>query len=101
MEEIKEEIEQKKAELVELEKKQELFNSLPENLRLAEILHKIQCHSNHADGCGWYYEKWGQIPLGYAHAEYIKRANKFIWVSKKYGVDAATLLKIFSEIEIL
>lgn len=30
----------------------------PEDIRLAEVLHKKFCHWNHTDGCSWEYEKW-------------------------------------------
>jgi hypothetical protein len=90
--------EEKKAELTRLEKEQEYFNSLPENYRLAEIFHEMHCHYNHTDECAWYYENWNDNPLRYEHTNYLKKANRFIAVAGKNGIDTAKLLDIFSEI---
>lgn len=39
---------------------EEIVNEIdkPDDIRLAEILHKKLCHWNHTDGCSWLYEKW-------------------------------------------
>lgn len=48
--------------------------------RLAEELHSVQCHINHTDGCGWFYEfsngeaNWS----GWAHARYLEKARKLL-----------------------
>lgn len=60
---------------------QEEYDSLlPENQRMAILLHDKLCHSNHTDQCGWYYEIDGikHDWTGYAHKTYLEKANKLI-----------------------
>lgn len=53
---------------------------LPENQRMAILLHKALCHSNHTDRCGWYYEINGieHDWTRWTHKEYLEKANKLI-----------------------
>jgi hypothetical protein len=49
------------AEIKELQQKQSEFDALPEDKRLAELIHDKVCHWNHTDGCDWDYETWGGV----------------------------------------
>lgn len=40
--------------------------------RITEILHQHVCHSNHTDGCDWYYGSWEKP--SYAHTKYTAKA---------------------------
>ena len=33
-----------------------IFKALPLNQRVAIVLHTNLCHTDHTEGCGWYYE---------------------------------------------
>ena len=48
--------------------------------QLAKELHSMLCHLNHTDGCGWHYEYKNKKDdwTGYAHTEYLKKAQKLI-----------------------
>ena len=67
---------------------------LPENQRMAILLHKALCHSNHTDQCGWYYEingiehDWAR----WTHKDYLKKAD--ILISKGINID---IMKIVFE----
>jgi len=43
-----------------------------EVMKIAEMLHKYKCTSNHADACGWYYDNgnWSE----YSRKEYAEKA---------------------------
>jgi hypothetical protein len=74
---IKSEIETKRAELEQLEKKlAQAEQEVPEH-RLARELHGLLCHWNHIDGCGWHYEVSGGVDnwSGQAHAAWLQRAQ--------------------------
>jgi len=47
-------------------------------IELAELIHEKLCHWNHTDGCGWYYEKWDDLNLGYSKKEYYKKAEAIL-----------------------
>ena len=53
---------------------------LPENQRMAILLHKKLCHSNHTDQCAWYYEINGiqHDWTRWTHEQYLEKANKLI-----------------------
>lgn len=73
---------------------QKEYNSLlPENKRMAILLHKNLCLCNHTDMCGWYYEIDGVIHdwEGYTHKEYLEKANKLI----QNGITLDTMETIF------
>jgi chromosome segregation ATPase len=75
--EIDREIEKLQAKRKELEShNQRDFNALPENYRLAEILHKKRCKANHTDQCGWYYEDW--LSPGYSREHWVDIADKVL-----------------------
>lgn len=77
---LKSQIEKLQAELLEEEQRMILISE-GDPKELAILLHKLKCHSNHTDQCGWHYEvgkgdkhDWNC----HAHAEYLKKANKFL-----------------------
>ena len=49
----------------------------PNLIKIAELLHSIQCHWNHTDYCGWYYEDWDS-KIGYARTRYLEQAKKLV-----------------------
>lgn len=67
---------------------------------LATVLHGMMCKQNHTDGCGWHYEfedtgykkdDW----TGWAHTEYLKKAQTLIAACSQEGVDTDTAIKLF------
>ena len=44
---------------------------------VAEELHRIQCHHNHTDACGWFYEDWND-KIGYSRKSYLEKAKKLL-----------------------
>lgn len=64
--------------------REEYIQTLPENKQLAIWLHSKLCHHNHTDGCGFFYEihdledNWE----GYAHKEYLEKADDVLAVTK-------------------
>ena len=77
---LRSQIEKLQAELLEEEERMSLISE-GDPKELAILLHKLKCNSNHTDQCGWHYEigKNGQRDWnGYAHAEYLKKANAFL-----------------------
>jgi hypothetical protein len=74
-------IAQLKAEIEKLESADKAFSEKPLNHQVAIRLHKLLCHHNHTDGCGWEYEgttNGGEDWKGYAHARYLTKANKLL-----------------------
>lgn len=63
-------------QLETLKKEQAEFDSLSEANRLAEIIHKKTCRSNHTDACGWEYESWSKI--GATRLSYVKKAEAIL-----------------------
>lgn len=55
------------AEIEKLDRQKELLVSklhelqeLPVRYRLANVLHELDCRTNHEDGCDWEYSSWKQ-----------------------------------------
>jgi len=84
-----EKIKELRAKADELEKLDKENSKLPEEYRLANIIHSKQCRWNHSDGCGWHYESWDKI--GNSRQRYIDKA-KVILVE----VDFETAYKVIS-----
>jgi len=90
-----------KAEIEKLEAEDKRMAEMPEDQRLAIKLHKLLCHHNHIDGCSWTYEgtKAGDDWNGYAHKEYLEKAQVLMVYCKNKGIipddiiDAITLLR--------
>lgn len=63
-------------QLASLKAEQAEFDSLPEVNRLADLIHKKICRSNHTDACGWEYESWSKI--GATRLSYVKKAEAIL-----------------------
>lgn len=62
-------------ELLELDDEEQLLGSLTPAQQLAEGLHDMQCHLNHTDMCGWFYDNWTD-----------RAGNRQRWVDKADAV---------------
>ena len=60
--------------------KREYEALLPENQRMAILLHDNLCHSNHMDQCGWCHEKNGieHDWTRWTHKKYLEKADRLI-----------------------
>ena len=76
-EKLDDEIKQAETDLNKLKERKKIFDTLSVPKRLAVKMHSVFCGSNHADGCGWYYDEQGW-EKEYAHIEYLKRANLLV-----------------------
>lgn len=65
--------------------------------QLARELHSLLCTWNHTDGCGWFYEfkdkkdDW----TGWAHGEYLKKAQRLIHKCNSQGCSPDQALELF------
>ena len=73
----------------EIEYKLDNIKKLAPEKQLAELLHSKQCHWNHTDGCGWYYESWDKP--GHSRTEYLNTANNIL-----KEVDFNTAVKVIN-----
>lgn len=66
---------------------------------LATLLHSIDCHWNHTDGCSWHYEiNSGVVDWnGWAHARYLKMARHMIATSNKKGINVNYVIFTLAE----
>jgi len=93
IEELRKEIKEREELLQKLEEEEKYLVSKGPQYKLAVALHESLCHTNHADGCGWYYEMkderhdWN----GWAHERYLKIAKKMLNTT---GLDVDTILKV-------
>jgi hypothetical protein len=90
-------IDKLRAELAKAEAERDKFEMLREDKRLATIIHEDQCHWNHTDGCGWFYndEKDPTIWVkDTTRARYLKKANDLLAV-----VDYDTALKVMKALK--
>jgi len=73
-------------ELAETERLIDEFKALPEEHRLATLLHSKFCHWNHTDGCSWYYAEkdWTE----YSHKMWAEKAAKVLAVSDYAAAEA-------------
>ena len=81
------------AQLVEAKLEAEAKLESPDH-QLAKELHGMLCTWNHTDGCGWHYEVHNKIDdwTGYAHSEYLKKAQKLICHCNDTGIDVGATL---------
>ena len=86
---LKREIEEREFKIGILKTSQKEFEDLPDNWKLAEKIHKVTCGWNHTDGCGWYYEDWGD-KLGNERKRYVEKADRVLL--KVPYIDAAKTL---------
>ena len=77
MVEIQAEIDKKLAELEKLQQEVKKLEQIDPDKALAVMIHDAKCHSNHTDGCGWYYEMTNNVDnwTGYSHKEYITKSR--------------------------
>lgn len=73
---IDREIEELEQKIQVLKTEKARLQNMPDNQRLAEALHSVQCHWNHTDGCGWFYESWDDP--GYSRKEYLRKADAML-----------------------
>lgn len=77
----------------ELQEEKARRDSLPENKKLAEEIHEMNCLQNHADGCSWFYEKNNETDFvdwtDYSHEKWLKKANSLLEIA-----DYETIVKI-------
>ena len=97
--EIELQIADQKSALTKLEQtlaKEKLKPPLPADKQLAIDLHKCTCTQNHTDGCGWHYEFNSKTQAddwdGWAHKEYLKKAQVLIKFCDERGVAPVDLL---------
>lgn len=74
--EIDNEIRELQNQIAKLEARKKELESMPNNHRLAEAIHSKQCHWNHEDGCGWFYENWSKP--GHAREKYLGKADAML-----------------------
>lgn len=70
-------------------KLEEEYNQLlPENQRMAILLHDNLCHCDHIDRCSWYYERDGIVHdwTRWSHKKYLKKADKLISEGISIGI---------------
>lgn len=83
-----------KQRLAELEKAQKTWEGLPENQRLAEMLHHKLCKADHTEHCGWCYESWDNMRGQYSERKrYLEKAEKILQIT-----DFDTVVKILNEL---
>lgn len=87
-------------EIEELQKQKLAAESMTEEERLAEFLHKHMCHHNHTDACSWYYEMDHKIHnwSGYAHGQYFDLACRCINARKENNVSEKAMADILKAI---
>lgn len=91
-----EKIQKLEAELTELKREKELIDNMPEEKRLALLLHEKYCRTNHTDGCAWHYEvsrgvhNWN----GYTHERWCKYAIELLEQQKQLNLTQEQLLKV-------
>lgn len=70
------------------------FNKLPEDQRLATLLHDTQCHAAHEDQCGWYYERFDDNPSRTysTKQEYLKKARKLLTVASYSDIEKIVVI---------
>ena len=62
------------------------FDSLPDEYKLAEEMHKKMCHINHEDGCDYYYGEWTASQLNYGHRTYLGKARGLLKIIPDYDM---------------
>jgi hypothetical protein len=86
---LDEEITETEAALKKLYARREAIAKRTPEMEVASKLHGLMCHSDHAEGCFWFYEqdlnkveKWGDN----THARYLVKAKAIV---KEIGAEAA------------
>lgn len=67
---------------------------------IAIQLHKLMCHHNHTDQCGWEYDhgKWNAWDICHAHKLYLKKATNVITLAEKLNIKTDDVLLIIKTI---
>lgn len=73
---IDKEIAEAEAKLTKLKLEKKVYDGLKPEQRLADMIHYEQCHLNHNDACGWYYESWDKP--GFSRDQYLKKAKEIL-----------------------
>lgn len=102
---VNQEIAELEQRLATLRQRQKELETMTPEKRLAVELHRIMCHWNHTDGCGWYYEVSGyntpqethNWETGSTHADYLKKAQRAIALLPNVPVD--TILDVASALK--
>lgn len=82
-----------KSQLARAERELEIEKAKSPEIRLADLVHKIRCNSNHIDMCGWEYEKETDYKLkGTTRNRYYEQALKIL-----DGEDIDTVTRIISK----
>lgn len=99
--EIEEKLKTRKKEIAELEAALVRAKNESPSQQLASTLHNMICKWNHTDGCSWFYERknndddWN----GWAHGEYLKKANRLIHHCEQRGIEVDQALEIFKMVK--
>ena len=94
MNQIDKKIAELQKEINELKAQKVALAELTDEKKLAIVLHDVLCHSNHTDGCDWFYfenkgiHKWE----GYAQSHYLALAG--VLLVKHKAEDIENILKI-------
>ncbi len=90
-----------KAEIAKLEEAERVLATMGPEHRVAISLHKMLCHHNHTDGCGWEYEMAGGNHEweGHAHARYLIKAKKLVGFCKRHHVAEDTAIQLIEEMQ--
>ncbi len=95
---LEQEIEEKRIELENLKKRKQEFDSLPNEYKLADLIHEKTCRSNHIDVCAFHYEKWPKDKISASW----KSSLRFKYVQKARAIlkitDYQTAVLVISEI---
>ena len=88
-------------EIKKLQEADAKFLALTPEQQLAITLHKMLCHHNHVDGCGWEYEYNSQTKStewnGHAHSRYLSKAQKISRACERLNIkveDAIGLIEL-------
>lgn len=94
---LKNEIEEKKRELANLEENQRFLEKSGPEYVLAVRLHSKLCRWNHTDGCGWFYavkdgkHDWSDS----SHRNYLEKARKIL---RETELDVETIIKVLDNL---
>ena len=99
--EIEEKLKTRKKEIAELEAALVRAKKEPPNQKLARTLHCMLCNWNHTDGCSWFYEVKNKDEdwTGWAHGEYLKKANMLIHQCEQKGIEVDRALEVFKMVK--
>lgn len=99
--EIEEKLKARKKEIAELEAALVRAKQESPDQQLARTLHTMLCGWNHTDGCGWFYEMKNKEDdwTGWAHGEYLKKANMLAHRCQKEGIEVAKALEVYKMVK--